>query len=116
MSDSDNGTPQPNRPAKKEFSMETRLLISFALMGVVLFATQYFFKPPAPEKVPAVKQVQPATPQQAVVPPPAPAPEVTVPAGQVAAAKDELFTVESDVYKIVFSNRGAVVRRWLLKH
>jgi YidC/Oxa1 family membrane protein insertase len=115
MSDSDNGTPQPNRPAKKELSMETRLLIAFALMGVVLFATQYFFKAPAPEKAPAVKQAQPATLQQAATPPPPPAPEVTVPDGQVAAAKDELFTVDTDVYKIVFSNRGAVVHSWMLK-
>jgi YidC/Oxa1 family membrane protein insertase len=33
----------------------------------------------------------------------------------VAASKDEQFTLETDVYKIVFSNRGAVVRNWVLK-
>ncbi len=113
MPDPDNATPQPKKTGNKEMSMETRLLISFALMGVVLFATQYFFKP-AP---PPVKQIQPVNPKvQAVTPNPAPLPPVAEPpAGQTAAAKDELFTIDTDVYRIVFSNRGAVVRSWLLK-
>jgi YidC/Oxa1 family membrane protein insertase len=115
MSDSDNGTPQPKKPAKKEMSMETRLLLSFALMGVVLFATQYLFKPTAPDKS-AVKQAQPVVPQQQAEKPAAPPESTAGPAAAaVAAAKDEQFTIDTDVYKVVFSNRGAVVRSWTLK-
>ena len=40
---------------------------------------------------------------------------MTAPAGQVVASKDEIFTVDTDVYKIAFSNRGAVVHSWMLK-
>src|SRR2546430_15801690 len=46
--------PNTNEPApKKELTMEQRLLLAFALMGIVLFATPYLFKtptPPAPQK------------------------------------------------------------------
>ena len=31
---------------KKEMTMEARLLLAFVLMGLVLFGTQYFYKPP----------------------------------------------------------------------
>ena len=95
--------------------METRLLLSFVLMGVVLFATQYIFKPAAPDKS-AVKQTQPAVPQQQAEKPAPPAePSAPPPAGVVAAPSDEQFTIDTDLYKVVFLNRGAVVRSWTLK-
>ena len=38
-------------------TMETRLLLAFLLMGLVLFGTQYFYKPPPqPAKKPAAVQ------------------------------------------------------------
>ena len=40
---------------KKELSMETRLLLAFLLMGLVLFGTQYFYKPPAQPAAAATK-------------------------------------------------------------
>jgi hypothetical protein len=37
-------TPNNNPPGpKKELTMETRLLLAFGLMGLVLFATPYLF-------------------------------------------------------------------------
>src|ERR1700692_2193438 len=48
----------PNSSApneKKELSTENRLLLAFVLMGIVLFATPYFFKQPPP---PPGKKVQ----------------------------------------------------------
>ena len=116
MSDPDNGTLQPKKADKKEMSMETRLLLSFVLMGVVLFATQYLFKPAAQDKSATVKQTQPVVPQQqAEKPLPAAGPGGLPPAGAVAASRDEQFTIDTDVYKVVFLNRGAVIKSWTLK-
>ncbi|MEO8130188.1 MAG: hypothetical protein ABI822_24005, partial [Bryobacteraceae bacterium] len=94
MSEPDNGTPQPKKPEKKEeMSMETRLLLSFVLMGVVLFATQYLFKPTPPDKT-TVKQTEPVVPKvQGERPPPPPPPSVVPAEGVVAASRDEDFTV-----------------------
>ena len=105
------------RGPKQELSTETRLLIAFALMGLVLFATPYLFKTIAPPIPPAKKA--PATQQQAAVTAPAPMTEATAqPAAsvqRVAGQKEETFVVETDLYKVVFSNRGAVVHQWTLK-
>ena len=120
MSDPDNGTLQPKKPDNKEMSMETRLLLSFVLMGVVLFATQYLFKPSAQDKAhdksAGAKQTEPvAAQQQAEKPLPAAEPSAAPPAGTVAAQRDEPFTIDTDVYKVVFLNRGAVIKSWTLK-
>lgn len=116
MPESDNQKPSPKKlPVKEELSVEKRLLIAFALMGAVLFFTQYFYPQATPPKT--VTPVKQATPQQAKEPEPPPTPSTaTQPqAGQIAATKSELHTIETDVYKIVFSNHGAVVRSWQLK-
>lgn len=110
--------------SKQELSTETRLLIAFALMGLVLFATPYLFKtisPPAPlAKKSAVTQQQPATANPATPNPATTAPvEASAPPASstehIAAQKEETFVVETDLYKIVFSNRGGVVHEWTLK-
>ena len=95
--------------------MEQRLLLAFALMGLVLLASNFLYKPPAPKNT--VKPVQSATPQQAKPPESAKTapPPTAAPASAVAAAKSELYTIDTDLYKIVFSNHGAVVRSWQLK-
>jgi YidC/Oxa1 family membrane protein insertase len=122
MAESDNGGNNPSSPQQpKELSMEKRLLIAFVLMGAVLFTTPYFFKsvaPPPPAKKTAV-ETKPGT----AAPPAATnvQPEVetaAAPAGSVpatAAQKEELFTIDTSVYRVTFSNKGAVVRSWLLK-
>ena len=113
----------PNKPGQpQELSTELRLLIAFALMGVVLFASPYFFKmfaPPPPAKTSAPQKTAAAVtppPEAAPVPTPTETTEPPAPAAeQVAAQKEETFTVETDLYKVVFSNRGAVVKQWILK-
>jgi len=126
MSDEPN-TNQP--PPKRELSMEQRLLLAFALMGIVLFATPYLFKsqaPPAPLKKAAAAAQAPGTPPSAgapVVPTAAPAKAQTtikgktapVGAQKIAAEQEQTYTIETDLYKVVFSNRGAVVQQWILK-
>ncbi|MBI4889854.1 MAG: membrane protein insertase YidC [Acidobacteria bacterium] len=130
----DESNPKSPKPSgdKPEMSMEKRMLIAFGLMGLVLFGTQFFMPKapkPAADKTPApvASQSAPATPQPAAPKPAQPSPAVPSPAGQtkaaaapaaapaVSAAKEELLTVETDVYRIVFSNKGAVVRSWVLK-
>lgn len=114
--------PKNNPPGSKpELSTETRLLIAFGLMGIVLFATPYFFKslaPPAPKKPAVVEQQKAAvaTPDAPVAP--AEAAETGdsgAAAGHVTAQKEETFVIDTDVYKIVFSNHGAVIQQWILK-
>jgi len=106
--------------------MELRLLLAFVLMGVVLFVTPYFYKnvTPAKKNVPAAAKTD-APPQapgaSAAVPPAAPTEAAetstetasTVPA--VAAQQEESATIDTGVFRITFSNRGAVVKSWLLK-
>jgi YidC/Oxa1 family membrane protein insertase len=117
------------KPEGSEMSMETRLLLAFGLMGLVLFASQYFLpkpQPPAQKKAEPVEvQVKEAAPAEAPAAPQkqAPAPAKTAraaaPAQQAAerivAEKEETHVLETSVYKIVFSNRGAVIRSWILK-
>src|SRR3954464_15236427 len=107
---------------KKELSMEVRLLIALVLVGLVLRVSQYFIKPvPAPSatKDGAAKSAQPASPAaaekpQAVIPSVArqKAEETTA---AVQAASEETLAVDTDLYHVVFSNRGAVVLGWILK-
>ena len=102
---------------KKEISMETRLLLAFLLMGLVLFGTQYFYKPPAPAPAASTtKTTEPAKTVDAPKPIAAAEPVEHLPMpGQVQAAGEETVTVDTDLYHVVFSNRGAVVKSWILK-
>jgi len=107
-------------------TMETRLLIFFVLMGLVLVGTQYFYKPPPPPNKPAASNpantsadrpvpVAPTPAQPSSEPTqPAEAPAADMP-GRVQADKEQQVTVETKLYKVVFSNRGAVVKSWFLK-
>ena len=98
---------------KKELSTENRLLLAFVLMGIVLFATPYFFKQPPP---PPGKKVQLApAPEPAPEQKPAEAVAAAPTPGQVSAPKESIVTLDTDLYRIDFSNRGAVVRSWILK-
>lgn len=115
MADLLNNSKGPNAQGTKELPMEMRLLIAFLLMGLVLFLTPYFYKPPPGPKpvtpVPSGKQAAEAAKAPAA---PTPTPAAEVP-GRIAATKEEPFTVDTDLYKIQFSNRGGVVKSWLLK-
>ena len=106
--------------------MELRLLLAFILMGVVLFVTPYFYK----TVTPPVKKTAPVSTTSAPAPAPpsapaAPAETAAAPASEaadsetaappVAAQKEETRTIETDLFKITFSNRGGVVKSWLLK-
>ena len=110
-----------NQPGKKkDMSMETRLLLAFLLMGLVLFLTPYIYKapqpPPKPAKPVATEQVpeKPAEPEKKPEEKKPAAPTQPVP-GQIQATSEQEFTVNTDIYRIRFSNRGAAVKSWVLK-
>jgi YidC/Oxa1 family membrane protein insertase len=69
----------------------------------------------------AVNSAPAAPGANAVVPPAEPAETVTAPAAQssgaprVAAKDEQLYAIDTDVFRISFSNRGGVVKSWLLK-
>ncbi|MCS7024911.1 MAG: membrane protein insertase YidC [Bryobacteraceae bacterium] len=96
--------------------MDTRLLLSLVLMGLVLFASQYFlgtFNPPPQKKSEVAKSVSPppATPPASPVAEPA----TPLPSDVAASAQDDNIVVETNLYRVRFSNRGAVVLSWVLK-
>ena len=109
-----------------QMSTETRLLIAFLLMGAIMFLTPYFFKsqPPPPNAKKSTKAAEtaqtaatPAAPAEVEKPPAAETAEAAkapiVPVIQAQAAPP--FVIDTDLYKITFSNQGANVRGWLLK-
>ena len=100
---------------------------TMAMMLVVLasyLGYQYFFaKPKPPEPPPAVTQTQPAAPASQTTPGPgsgpvpAPSAKAAAPgaAPQITAAAETVTTVENELFKIQFTNRGAQVQHWILK-
>lgn len=111
----------PNKPGSLKPEpppgLEKRLPLALALMMLVLLASQYFFKPaPGPKPTPpitnkhaAVKATKPPT----VAPPTVAQTEVST--GEVKANSEVTTTIDTSLYNIVFSNRGAVVKSWTLK-
>jgi YidC/Oxa1 family membrane protein insertase len=118
MADSPNNPIQPSQPPKKELSMETRLLLAFLLMGLVLFLTPYIYKaPPPPPKqtAPAAAKQAPQAEKKPEATPVRPVASSQVVPGQIQDTTEKEFTVDTDIYRIRFSNRGAVVHSWVLK-
>jgi YidC/Oxa1 family membrane protein insertase len=96
---------------------DMRSTMAFMLLVIVaFFGYQYFFAKPQPQP-PAPTQTE----SQSSAPAPAPASVATAAAAQsaatpaVTAALETDTTVENELYKIVFTNRGAEVKHWILK-
>jgi YidC/Oxa1 family membrane protein insertase len=124
---------EPNKPGTmKNLPIEIRLLLAFALMGLVVFGTPYFYKMlgiKAPEKTEQQQSAQktPSTPATSAPATaafePTPAQKAAsaeqsaaaLSAGSLTASSEELVTVDTSLYHIVFSNRGATVKSWTLK-
>jgi YidC/Oxa1 family membrane protein insertase len=87
-------------------------------MMLVLLASQYFFKPapgPKPVTAPANESTNAAQVTQAPVA--AAVPKIVLPpsAGSISASAVTITTVDTDLYRIEFSNQGAVIKSWVLK-
>ena len=95
---------------------EKRVLIAFAVSFVMLLLWRYYFvkeAPPAPRSTPSSAAPGQPAKEKASAPVAAPPAPSTVPVIQGHAAQDII--VESDLYKVAFSTRGAVAQSWILK-
>jgi len=113
----------------KATSDQTRAIIAAGLSLIVIIGWSYFFKPAMPTETNTPAQVTQGTgtaagtgsaaaPAPGVAAHPAAAPAIAKAASAVPAAADsaeKTFVVESSLYRVVLSNRGAVVRSWQLK-
>jgi YidC/Oxa1 family membrane protein insertase len=111
-----NGAPQ-----KKPMRTELRVLIASVLSMAVIFLWARFLapKPPANQPPPATQPGAPAQTPAVIAPGPSTAP-AGKPASQPAAppkedTQERSIVVENDLYRVEFSNRGAVVKSWQLK-
>jgi YidC/Oxa1 family membrane protein insertase len=101
--------------------MEKRIILFLVLAMAVIVLYPYLLEKMgiAKRPVPASKAAPaPALPQlaqtAAQVPPPAKA-SATIPAQGLVAEREQEVTVETDLVKVVFSNRGGVIKHWELK-
>jgi YidC/Oxa1 family membrane protein insertase len=98
---------------------DLRSTLLFIMLGLaVVLGYQYFFKPATAPAQNTPQTQQSAQPQSAATAPAtaqavAQAAPTTTPA--ITAAAERETTVENQLYKIVFTNRGAQVKHWILK-
>jgi YidC/Oxa1 family membrane protein insertase len=119
-----------NGPEQKDkFTPELRILVAALLsMAVILVWAKYFGpKPPVqPPQATRPAQTAPVAPGQSAASPPTkgsqapgtpsslvPAQPVSVPV--VSDSQEHTITIDNNLYQVTFSNRGAVVKSWLLK-
>jgi YidC/Oxa1 family membrane protein insertase len=113
---------------QQEPGMERRLLVVFALTFLIIMLFQPLLKkygpqpPSKPESPPAAAQNQAQAPSQSPPPPPTKTSTEHGAAGRKAAAaaavqatSESETVIENEVYRIVFTNRGARVKSWVLK-
>src|SRR3989304_5425997 len=91
--------------------MEKRILIALLLSMLVLFVYPFLFPPPPPPPKSQTVEISPRKSEEGGAPPAA----ETVEVSGAVAAEEKTVTVETDLYKAVFTNRGAVIRHWELK-
>jgi YidC/Oxa1 family membrane protein insertase len=108
----------PTNPggASQPPSLEKRLPLALALMMLVLLVSQYLFKPaPGPKPV-APPPDNKAAAQLATQPAPAVPLEAETPAvaGQIQASSVTTTAIRTDVYQVVFTNKGAAIQSWVL--
>jgi len=112
---------------QKEPSSQARILLAFALSFVILFVSSRLFVGPPPEppgEAPPAAVTEPANPPATTpAPPPEAEPQPAAAAGESAAGvsaeprqgtAEEEIVVESDLYRAVFTTRGAAVKSWTL--
>ena len=103
---------------QSEPGTEQRFLLMALLMAVIIFGSQILVRKygPQPVQQPArPPQTQPAiTRPGAAAPAGAPSPAATLASAKQASAETET-VVENELYRIVFTNRGAQAKSWTLK-
>jgi YidC/Oxa1 family membrane protein insertase len=98
---------------------EKRLLLIFVISFAFMLLAQpllkkYFPTPPPPQKIAQTEQPQQQAPP-ANTATPAPAPPSASPIATKQASSETETVIESDLYRVTFTNRGAQVKSWILK-
>jgi YidC/Oxa1 family membrane protein insertase len=91
-----------------------RSLITFTFLALALLLAFQYFKP-RQDAAPQQAQTQQSSATQSAAAQPAAAAQAPTATPAVSATAETETTVENDLYKIVFSNRGAQVKHWILK-
>jgi YidC/Oxa1 family membrane protein insertase len=112
---------------QQEPGMERKLLLVFALTFLVIMLFQPILKkylpqppvkPESPQAVPAQNPAQPPMPASAMGGAPSTSSGKHTPAASapLQATSESETVIENGLYRIVFTNRGARVRSWVLKN
>jgi YidC/Oxa1 family membrane protein insertase len=106
------------RNPQTEPGSEKRLLLIFLIAFVFMLLAQpllkkYFPTPPPPQKIAQTEQTPPAPP--ALTPASSTAANPSAPAVTRQAAGETETVIESDLYRVTFTNRGGQVKSWILK-
>lgn len=98
-------------------NFEQRLLLAFALAVILFLVVMPYIArhstPPPAAHPPAQTAVAPAS--TAPAPAPVPPPSTGAKPAAVAAAAAQTIVIDTPVYHVVLSNRGAAVQSWVLK-
>jgi YidC/Oxa1 family membrane protein insertase len=105
---------------RKELTANQRLILAFGLWLLFMFAWSALYRPavppqPAPTAPATTKAPPPGAPAAAAVSA-APTATAAKPLTAVAAEQEQNLVIENGLYRVEFSNRGAVVRSWRLKN
>lgn len=93
-----------------------RSLITFTFLALALLLAFQYFKPKQDEPVKVPQTQQAAQPVSGAAQSAAPTPVAAAAATPAISAVSESETaVENELYRIVFTNRGAQVKHWILK-
>ncbi|HEX6802244.1 MAG TPA: membrane protein insertase YidC [Terriglobales bacterium] len=118
------------RNPQSEPGMDKNLLLIMLVIAAVIFGSQFFLKKYAPPPKPEIQQSHPSqpaaaaqpganVPAAAAAPPAATVSKARKPAAAPVPAKqataESQIVIESDLYKITFTNRGAQAKSWILK-
>lgn len=111
------------RNPQSDPGQEKRLLLAFLLFFVLIVVVQYFLpksqpqpEPPKPQATPLAQSIPGATPLPAAPISPnraKPTVALAVPVKQAQSPTETVF--ENDYYRVTITNRGAVVKSWVLK-
>ena len=126
MSTSPYGQLPPIGPNKDKFTPELRILVATLLSnGFILIWAKYLapkpgVNPPPKEQPAATAPATPGTtpssgPKAGATPPPTASTAAPAPAPAIAESQERTIVVENALYRVEFSNRGAVVKSWQLK-
>jgi YidC/Oxa1 family membrane protein insertase len=113
----------PNQKSGGGKQQDSRSFLVFSLVFLVMLLALQYFRPKKPEPQPAEQKQQqstaapasPATDSGSTAAAPGGNAAAASTAASVAAAGEQTTTVENENYRIVFTNRGAEVKSWVLK-